>query len=139
MKQTLITAALSIIILSITTYIYIKIKFAKDEKEVIKSIYSLVSRIVLLLFVTYCSYILYNELVSDSPVTKKSIFIIVVNTLAIYQLTLINIQFSILIRLFDRTTHHVGRLLNIIERLSCLKKPTPGDILTIEDKKGEPK
>lgn len=139
MNQTLITAALSIIILSITTYINIKIKFAKDEKEAFNHIYGFASNFLLMFFVAWCSYSLYLELTSNFPITRKSILIIVVNVLAIYQLTLINIQFSITINLFGKTINNIGRILSIVEKFSYFEPPTTSDRLVAEDTESEPK
>lgn len=84
----------AVIVIPLTAYVNIKIKFAPDEKEATKHLKNLMLNIVLLLSNAFIVYLLFKEVQSPEPVTRKSIL-----NIALLTSILLFFIFSYLIRL----------------------------------------
>ena len=113
MRLILINVIIVIFIFGLTTYINIKTKFAKDEKEAMRHAKTLALNLILVLSSAWMVYILVMNFLSPEPLDKKSLFFILVNSFGLFYVLI---------------GYHLGRVLSIfykylklLNKLPCTK------------------
>jgi len=103
----LINVIVVIFIFGLTTYINIKTKFAKDEKEAIRHAKTLALNLALILACGWAAYRLFVDFSSTAPLDRKSLLIILINSLSLFYVFI---------------SRHIHRILDLFEKLQCIKK-----------------
>jgi hypothetical protein len=107
MNPILINLIVVILIFGLTTYMNIKTKFAKDEKEAMRHAKTLALDLALLLLCIWSAYRLFVDLLSDAPLDRRSLLIILINSFSLFYVFMV--------------TFHLNRIVSLIEKI--LKSP----------------
>jgi hypothetical protein len=124
MNTILINVIVVIVIFGLTTYINIKTKFAKDEKEAMTHVKTLALNLLLLLSSGWMIYVLFLNFLSPQPLDKISLFIILSNSFSLFY-AFISLHFRKLLSLLEahvsQTTDMTIKQLTLFEKLPCIK------------------
>jgi hypothetical protein len=82
--------------IALTSYINIKIKFAKDESDAFRTIRATFLNIARVVMHLWVAYFLYKEIVSIEPPTRLSILLIVLYSFSLFWWFISGIFFSII-------------------------------------------
>ena len=100
--MSLINVIVVILIFGLTTYMNIKTKFAKDEKEAMRHAKTLVLNLGIALACGWLAYRLFVDFSSSTPLNRESLLIILINSFSL---------FYVLIAL------HLHRILSLIGKI----------------------
>lgn len=103
MSPMLINVIVVIFIFGLTTYINIKTKFAKDEKEAMRHAKTLALNLALILACGWAAYRLFVDFSSPSPLDKKTLLFMLINSFALFYVFIVNF--------------HLNRIISIIKKI----------------------
>ena len=99
----LITNVILVLVsVGLTFYISIKVKFATDEKTAITCFKNFIIKLILIGLYLVIIYNLIEQFISPEPLTRKSLFIILLNSFALFY-AFMNYYFKKIIYLIQKT------------------------------------
>jgi hypothetical protein len=113
MSPILINVIIVILVFGLTTYMNIKTKFAKNEKEAMRHAKTLALNLIIILSSGWMAYILFMTFLSALPLDRKSLFFILLNSFGLFYV-FIGFHFRQVLSLFEK---HV----KLFEQLPCIK------------------
>jgi hypothetical protein len=120
MSPTLINVIVIILIFGLTTYINIKTKFAKDEKEAMRHVKTLALNLALILACGWTTYRLFVDFSSPTPLDKKTLLFMLINSLSLFYV-FISLHFYKILSLFNKQLSLFNAHIEIHEQLPCIK------------------
>lgn len=116
MSEIVTNVIIVIVIFGLTTYINIKTKFAKDEREAMQHAKTLGLNLALIVACGWSAFRLFKDFSSPSPLDKKTLLFILINSFGLFYVV-IGLHLRSLLRIF-------GKFLNLFTKLQCIKEDT---------------
>lgn len=110
-----------IVTIALTYFITIKVKFAKDEKQAMAHAKKFFLNLVVILFNIYIAYLLISELLSSAPLDRKSLFLILAYSFALFHY-LVSWYVSKLLVAVDDLLKLIKMQIEVIKQQPCHSK-----------------
>ncbi|UCM99407.1 hypothetical protein LCX93_07630 [Sulfurimonas sp. SWIR-19] len=131
-KDLIIPIIIAIITILLTAYISIQIKHSSTKDEAIKVIKSTINSILFYLWTIFLLYHFFNEVISDEPLTRKSVFVMIMDSLSLLLVFLIKFAILPILEIQRKHIDSFGKHLQITEDMVSSTNNTSNKTLEVE-------